>query len=204
MYIPKSFENSKVSDLHDLIEQYNFGTLIVINKNEVEVSHIPVMLDRTKGEHGLLYWHLAKQNKQSILLNGINSVLFIFHGPHSYISPAWYKTSPSVPTWNYAVVHARGIPKKISSSQLSDDLDKFVNHHESLLNTNKEYLIPENYKMKLIEHIDGFHMEITKLEGKFKLGQNRTPQDQQSMLAELSMQNNYSALELAKFIQGLT
>lgn len=201
MYIPASFENKKISELQDFIEQYNFGTLLVINKTEIEVSHVPVMLDRTKGKYGLLYWHLAKQNKQSLLLNGENTILFIFHGPHAYVSPSWYKTSPNVPTWNYAVVHARGIPHPINASQLEDDLEKFVHHHESMLNVNKKYLISKNYKMKLIKHIVGFHMEITQLEGKFKLGQNRSIEDQQSMVAGLlSQENNDSSLALAKFI----
>lgn len=201
MYIPKSFENKNINELHSFIEEYNFGTLLVINNNEIEVSHVPVMLDRNKGEFGLLYWHLAKNNSQTSLLNGKNTVLFIFQGPHAYISPSWYKTSPNVPTWNYTVVHVHGIPKKINHSQLSDDLDKFVNHHESISDTNNKYQIPENYKLKLIEHIEGFHMEITKLDGKFKLGQNRGIEDQQNMLDELLNQtDNSAALDLAKFI----
>lgn len=201
-YLTKPLKaNKNINDLHSFIEKYNFGTLLVINNNEIEASHVPVMLDRGKGKFGLLYWHLAKQNAQTILLNGKNTALFIFQGPHSYISPSWYKTSPNVPTWNYTVVHIQGVPKKISQSQLSDDLDKFVKHHESISNANKEYLIPENYKAKLMEHIDGFHMEITKLEGKFKLGQNRSQEDQQNMLNELLNQpNDSTALDLAKFI----
>src|SRR5579872_1071351 len=109
MYIPDSFENKNIAGLHRFIETYGFATLINYHESGLHVSHVPVMLDKTRGQFGTLIWHLAKLNQHTEVLNGKNSSLCIFHGPHSYISPAWYKTSPNVPTWNYAVVHAYGI-----------------------------------------------------------------------------------------------
>lgn len=204
MYIPKYFENNNINDLLDFIERYNFSTLIAVNNGAVEISHVPVMLDRKKGKLGVLCWHLAKQNKQSLLFNENNQVTFIFQGPHSYISPSWYKTYPNVPTWNYSVVHVYGVPKKITKEELSNDLDKFVSHHESMLEINKKYIIPEDHKTKLLEYIDGFHLEITHIEGKFKLGQNHNSEDQVSVLNELLNQHaNYSALSLAEFIEHI-
>lgn len=201
MYIPKSFENKNIPELHQFIEKYNFATLITYNENGINVSHIPVILNKTQGQFGTLIWHLAKMNDHCKALNEKIQTLCIFHGPHSYISPAWYKTSPNVPTWNYAVVHAHGTPAKVSKEQLSTDLEKLVSHHEALSNTH--YRIPDNHKTKLLEHIDGFHMEITKIEGKFKLGQNRSTEDQKNMLNELlNQQKNSDALELANFIMN--
>jgi transcriptional regulator len=204
MYIPKSFENKNLYELHSFIEKYGFATLISYTEKGLQISHIPIMLDRTKGKFGTLFWHLAGLNEHSKILNDNDKTTCIFHGPHAYISPAWYKTSPNVPTWNYAVVHAQGIPKKISKENLSSDLDKLVSYHESQLNSDKKYIIQVEYKHKLLEHIDGFHMEITQIEGKFKLGQNRHSDDQKYMLSELfKQQNNYDALSLADFIKSL-
>ncbi len=203
MYIPKSFEKNNLEELHRFIEKYGFATLISYHENKLHVSHVPTMLDKNRGQFGTLIWHLAKKNDHCKILNEKINSLCLFHGPHSYISPAWYKTFPNVPTWNYTVVHAEGIPSNVSKEELAVDLEKLVSHHESISNTH--YQIPEHYKTKLLEHIDGFHMEIIKINGKYKLGQNRTVEDQQMMLHELINQHdNPGALALADFISNMT
>lgn len=201
MYIPKSFENKNIDQLHQFMEKFNFATL-VSNSDKPQISHVPVMLDRTQGEFGTLIWHVAKINSHATVLDGNKNSLFIFHGPHAYISPAWYKTVPNVPTWNYAVVHAFGTPERVNKTQLSQDLTQLVNYHESLLNQKENYIIPDSYKEKLLEHIEGFRMEIKKIEGKFKLGQNRSVDDRNGMINGLRNQNNDEAQVLADFIQS--
>jgi len=184
-----------LDQLHQFIETYNFATLINQTKDGVlQVSHVPVMLDRTQGSKGTLAWHLAKKNPQIHALDGGKKALFIFHGPHAYISPRWYETTPAVPTWNYAVVRAQGIPQKISLDQLEQDLSRLLHQYEG-----NNYLIPEAYQAKLKEHIAGFSMEIENLEATFKLGQNRSEADQAGMLVGLSQSEGGSAL--AEFIQ---
>lgn len=200
MYIPKEFENNDLDQLHDLIQTYNFATIISNDKNshEIIVSHIPVMLDTSSGKYGTLFWHMSKQNNHASVLNEESNTLCVFHGPHSYISPHWYESKVNVPTWNYVSVHAHGIPIKISEKDLSNDLDRFVSHHESITRMSKPYMVNDDYKEKLLKGITGFRMEIIKLEGKFKLGQNRSLNDQDSMM--LNLKNNHST-ELANYIQ---
>ncbi|MDR3478265.1 MAG: FMN-binding negative transcriptional regulator [Gammaproteobacteria bacterium] len=183
-----------INQLHQFIEQFNFATLISHVNGKLNVSHIPVMLNRNENTHGMLAWHLAKQNPHARELDGSENALFIFHGPHAYVSPNWYKSSPSVPTWNYAVVHAYGNPKQASHEQLESDLSQMVMQHEG----DSHYSIPDDYQRKLMDHIVGFRMEITKIEGIFKLGQNRSQEDQSGMLAGLQ---SHSAA-LAEFIQS--
>jgi transcriptional regulator len=203
MYIPKSFENKNIEQLHQIIERFNFATLISHNNGEIAVTHIPVMLDRNQGQYGMLFWHVANLNSHSTEFDGSKNALVIFHGPHAYISPTWYKNAPSVPTWNYAAVHAHGIPEVINKEQLADDLTKMVSQHERMLSTNTNYIIPDDYKSKLIEHITGFRMRITRLEGKFKLGQNRSVEDQDGMLQGLRDQNSTDSITLADFISSV-
>jgi transcriptional regulator len=194
MYIPKDFENNNLDQLHQLIEKFNFATIISVNTSgEIVVSHIPVMLDRAKGPNGTLIWHMANQNDHVNMLNDLNMTLCIFHGPHAYISHSWYQSEPSVPTWNYAVVHAHGVPTKASEGELSDDLSRLVLQHESIINR-LHYPIAEDYKSKLIKHITGFRMEITKIEGKYKLGQNRSKEDQHCIKEVLSAQPDSQVL----------
>jgi len=202
IYTPKSFNQTNVSQLHEFIEKFNFATLITHHIGENYVSHVPILLDRNRGQLGTLIWHVAKINPQADAFP-TTKTLCIFHGPHAYISPTWYKMHPSVPTWNYTVVHAEGIAKQTNAEQLEKDLSRLVEHHEKNIELNSPYLIPENYKNKLIEHIVGFHMEITSIQGKFKLGQNRCEEDQQGMLQGLLKQKDDSSHALAHFIQSL-
>jgi len=186
-----------INQLHKFIEQFNFATLVSHDNEELNVSHIPVILNRKQGTQGTLVWHVAKQNPHSRSFDGTKNALFIFHGPHAYISPGWYKSSPSVPTWNYAVIRAYGNPTQVSNEQLASDLSQMVAQHEE----NSNYIIPDDYKLKLIDHIVGFSMEIMRIESTFKLGQNRSQEDRNGMLAGL--QSNSAGSALAEFIQSI-
>lgn len=184
--------------LYEFIEKYNFATLINHHDGKLNISHIPVMLDRDKGDHGTLIWHVSKQNPHACGFDGDKEALFIFNGPHAYISPTWYNSSPNVPTWNYAVVHAHGKPEQVSEKQLADDLTQLVLKYES-----DTYIIPNDYKNKLISHIVGFSMEITKIESTFKLGLNRSIKDQEGILEGLRNNPDTDQLSLADLMQSL-
>ena len=99
-------------------------------------------------------------------------------------------------------MHAQGIPKAISKEELAEDLTELVNQHEALVSNGRNYSIPDDYKLKLIKHITGFRMEITRIEGKFKLGQNRSIEDQQGMLEGLRRQSDLESIALADFIEA--
>lgn len=192
-------KTTNINQLHQFMEQFNFCTLVSHSNEELNVSHVPVVLHRAKGLYGTLDWHVAKQNPHAKIFDGNKKTLCIFHGPHAYISPRWYRSSPNVPTWNYAIVHAYGSPKKISNEELSSDLLKMIIQYEG----NSNYIIPDDYKLKLMDHIIGFSMEITKIESLFKLGQNRSQEDQHGMLLGLQQQSNKTDLALAEFIQSM-
>ena len=105
-------------------------------------------------------------------------VLCIFHGPHGYISPSWYVDPGNVPTWNYAVVHAHGRAKLIRDTEgIEAILSKLVERHESQFENPWHYELPEEARVKLIKAIIGFEIEISSIEGKFKLSQNRSAPD---------------------------
>lgn len=201
MYTPKPFNITDISRLHDFIENYPFATLISQKNQDFDVTHVPVLLDRTQGEKGTLSWHVAKANPHATAFDELKSALLIFQGPHAYISHTWYKTIPSVPTWNYAVVYAYGEPTKVSHECLSADLSKMMSAFEE---STPETSVPfESYKSAQLDHIVGFRMEISRIEGKFKLGQNRSPEDQEGMLQGLCQTNTPAGVDLEEFIQGM-
>lgn len=190
-------QQTNLTELHQFIEQFNFATLISHNNGELDISYVPVTLNPHEGLHGTLSFHLGKQNPHSEKLHDNKNTVCIFHGPHAYISPRWYKSSPNVPTWNYAVVHAHGNPQQIHSEQLAEDLAQMVKQHEG----DSNYIIPEDYQLKLMGRIIGFRMQITKIENIFKLGQNRSKADQDGMREGLYNQDNNIGLALAEFMK---
>jgi transcriptional regulator len=104
----------------------------------------------------------------------------VFHGPHAYISPTWYTERPAVPTWNYAVVHAIGTPTVIDDQRrLAEIIDETLGTFEpALRDAAADGYLPEAYRAPLLKAIVGFEMPIERLDGKFKLGQNRSAEDQ--------------------------
>src|SRR6187455_2668099 len=105
MYTPAAFAENDLTKLHDAIERYSFGMLITQENGAPVGTHIPFLLDRNGGPNGCLIGHMARANEQWKHADG-STVLAVFSGPHTYISPTWYEAANTVPTWNYVAVHA--------------------------------------------------------------------------------------------------
>src|SRR5579864_4086075 len=107
MYIPAHFRETRLNVLHALIREHSFGTLVSHVNGQLFATQLPFLLDPTRGANGTLMAHMARANPHWQQLPRSES-LAIFQGPHAYISPAWYVSEETVPTWNYSVVHAYG------------------------------------------------------------------------------------------------
>ncbi|MGA2593991.1 MAG: FMN-binding negative transcriptional regulator, partial [Bryobacteraceae bacterium] len=118
--------------------------------------------------------------------DGRESAVIVFRGPHSYISPTWYSKPEAVPTWNFAVVHATGKPKPVTDPKaIHDFLARLIQKFEGKDSAYDFAKLPESYTSSLIAGVIGFEMQIDLLEGKFKLGQDRSDQDKQAILKNL-------------------
>jgi transcriptional regulator len=187
LYIPKPQRVDDRRFLHDFMEEFAFVDLVTVAP-ALRITHIPVFLDRSSGPYGTIHGHISRQNPQSATFDGHHTGVIVFHGPHGYISPAWYaKTGNVVPTWNFAVVHATGKLRPVDGKkELNDLLARLIAKFESYQGTNYDFSkIDDTYKYGLMGGIIGFEMEIELLEGKFKLGQDRSPDDKQSLLNKL-------------------
>ncbi|UQA61186.1 FMN-binding negative transcriptional regulator [Polyangium aurulentum] len=186
MYLPKVFREDDRDRLHDLVAAHDFGTLIVPHEDGVEISHVPFVLDR---EGGLLRTHVARTNSIWQKAIAAQSVVAVFQGPHGYVSARWYeKPERQVPTWNYAVVHAHGRAQgPMPRDELRALLDDLVAIHERGAPSpwSTAELAPE-FLDGLMEGIVGLSIRIERLEGKFKLSQNRSPEDQQRVMRALA------------------
>ena len=202
MYVPPSFAVSDGRILESFISRYGFATLITSSSAGVIASHIPITL-RKRGDANCLIGHVARANNQWRTFDGHAEALAIFHGPHAYVSPTWYVTSPVVPTWNYAAVHVYGKPvasadRDFTRAALVDLVAKYEGTRGNPWRA--EGLAPDVFD-KFASAIVAFEMPIERIEGKFKLGQNRSREDRAGMLAGLEGDGTSDAELLARFIR---
>ncbi len=199
MYVPQHFLVSDRAAMHELIDHHAFGLLVTASDELPFATHLPFALRRGEGEHGTLYAHMARANPQWQAFAGGNQALAIFQGEHGYISPAWYGEPESVPTWNYRAVHAYGTPRIIDGDdEVRRVLDELVEIHESPRSGRWSMEgVSEEYLARMRRGIVAFAMPIERLEGKFKLSQNRPPADREHVMQVLSASSRHGDRELA-------
>jgi transcriptional regulator len=187
LYIPKPHRVEDRRFLHDFMDEFSFVDLVTAAPTP-RITHIPVWLDREAGRFGTIHGHLSRQNPQTESFDGRQQAVIVFRGPHGYISPMWYAKTEAVPTWNFAVVHATGKLRPVTERKdLNDLLTRLIRKFENYEGTGYDFAkIPDGYKYGLMGGIIGFEMEIEQLEGKFKLGQERSPTDRESLLRNLA------------------
>src|SRR5713226_7446015 len=202
MYIPKAFREDDINTLHAFIREYSFAALITQQDGVPFASHLPFLLDTERGPYGILLAHMARANPQWHDFNSAQEVLVIFQGPHAYISPSWYEVELSVPTWNYAVVHAYGLPRLIEDrEELYNLLKILIQTHEAQFEKPWPFQLSDDYLQKMMRGIVGFEIEITRLEGKFKLSQNRTETERENVIAALQESSDtFAVAELMRSV----
>ena len=169
MYLPRAFREEDLSTLQAFMQQYSFATLITQHDGVPFASHLPVLLRPHDGPYGMLVGHMARANPQWRDFTVGQDALVIFHGPHVYVSPSWYGVHPSVPTWNYAVVHAYGRPQVIDDNAvLYEVLQELVRTFEAPSPKPWAFDLPDEYLQSMMQGIVGFTMPITRLEGKLR------------------------------------
>ena len=203
MYIPKHFELTDTTTMHDLMRQFSFATIVSVLEGVPFATHMPVVVRPELGEFGTLRTHIARANPQWNSFSSKSEILVIFQGDHTYISPKWYKTHPSVPTWNYVTVHAYGRPKIVEEPELVRELlDELIGSYEGSEGWNSSHL-SERYMDGMMCGIVAFEVEITRLEGKMKLSQNRSEADRQGVVAALATSVSPDDQAIAAKMHGL-
>ncbi|MDB5337923.1 MAG: paiB [Planctomycetaceae bacterium] len=197
MYVPSSFAETDREKLHDFVEQHSFGLLVTHRKETSLASHLPFLLDRQAGPQGTLIGHLARANSQ---WEGDDQaeVLTIFSGPHAYISPTWYAEELVVPTWNYIAVHVYGRVTWIHNpTELLEIVKDSVQFYEQSLPQPWQLDAPAEFIEKLLKQIVGFRIEITRMEGKWKLNQNHPAERRERVIQALSQRSDDNSQGIA-------
>jgi transcriptional regulator len=174
LYVPELFRVDDGERLLEFMGRNGFATLVSSGAAGLHVSHVPLVAERDGSGAVRLLGHVARANPQWQALEQAADVLAIFHGPHGYVSPGWYESHPAVPTWNYAVVHAHGTARLMDEAELHELLIALSSKYEShRLRPWKMSALPAAYVSGMLAQIVGFEIEVQRLEGKFKLSQNR-------------------------------
>jgi transcriptional regulator len=204
MYSPAYNRIEDRAELLEFMRANNFVLLVTGTGGELHASHLPAQV-RAEGQHIVLDMHMAKNNPQWREFFD-DEVMVVFSGPHAYVSPRWYEEKERVPTWNYAAVHAYGIPKLID-----DRAAKHANQRSLVAMLDPQWLpkfdaLRPQYVEQMLEGIVNFEIAVTRLETRWKLSQNRSRREQELIAAELeksarSEERDLAALTLRHLVE---
>ena len=202
MYIPAHFAERDLEKLHEAIERYSFATLVSSAAGELIASHLPLLLNRTSGPHGTLVGHMARANPQWRDAAG-QQVLALFSGPHAYISPTWYQATQVVPTWNYVAVHAFGrLELMEEAAEVEALLKRMVDIYEADQSEPWTLVEPGEFVARMLKQIVAFRIPIDRLEGKWKLNQNRPAEQRERVIEVLAQRNDENSQAIARLMSG--
>ncbi|MGA8212294.1 MAG: FMN-binding negative transcriptional regulator [Candidatus Sulfotelmatobacter sp.] len=202
MYIPEYFRVRDHEDAIKFMRANPFAILISSTDAGPFATHLPLFVRAEKvAEKVVLRGHVAKANPHWRYLEQQPQCLTIFHGPHAFVSPSNYATRESVPTWNYGAVHLYGNAQVFSSPEALQGM-----LHELIQTFDPAYAsqwasLDEGYRERMLRLIVGFEIEVTKLEAKFKLNQNRTREDQENVIASLEKADDTAVSGVARLMK---
>ena len=205
MHTPKKFRQENVEELIALVQSCPFASLVVNSDEGVDAMHLPMVLKQCESKL-FLQGHIAKANSVWKKLISGSQVLAIFNGPNCYISPNHYPTkmidSKAVPTWNYVVVHCKGLVSfKHDPDWLYVHISELTDAHES--GANKPWAVsdaPADYIEKMLSAIVGVEIEVNSIVGKWKLSQNQVPENQKGVVTGLSESDDPMAKQIAALV----
>jgi transcriptional regulator len=185
LYIPEHFRVREQETTIVFMQANPFAILISQTAEGPFATHLPLVI-RQNDEQVILRGHVAKANPHWRYLKSQPQALVIFHGPHAYVSTTNYLAHENVPTWNYGAVHAYGETRVFAEpEQLLLVLHDLIGTFEARYSEQWAEL-SQAYRERMLSHIVGFEIAVTKIEAKFKLSQNRSKQEQENVIASLS------------------
>jgi transcriptional regulator len=190
VYLPPAFRQDSIDVLHDSIRQSGLATLVTLTTDGLIASHVPLLLESEPPPYGTLIGHLARPNPQA--RGAAGEALAIFLGPDAYITPSWYatkrETGKVVPTWNYVAIHAAGpIDFFDDPDRLLDVVTRLTERHEGARTAPWAVSdAPADFVQGMLKGIVGFSIRITRLQGKWKMSQNRPEADRAGVVAGLA------------------
>ncbi len=205
MYSPAHFKIEDRAELTAFMRRHSFASIVTLDGQMPHATHMPVLVREAEGPHGTLVTHMARANPEWRHFANGEEVLVMFTGPHAYISPAWYATQPAVPTWNYTAVHAYGRPRLVEDpAHFAAMLADLIEFYESPRTNRWPGQMPDDFRDRLMAGIVGIEIDVTRIEGKFKLSQNRSEADKAGVITALSGSEDAMDREVARLMRQTT
>jgi transcriptional regulator len=211
MYQPPHFREDRVAVQHGLIRQFPLGLLVTAGPGGLLANPAPFVLYEDEGERGLLRVHLARANPQLRELAAVSECLVVFQGPQEYVTPSWYatkrETGKVVPTWNYATVHVHGRPTVIEDAawlrRQVDDLTAMAEGYRPAKWQVDD--APADFVTAQLKGIAGVEIPIDRIEGKWKVSQNRPVADREGVVEGLRSESREAMATLVDaYLRGGT
>ena len=200
MYVPAAFAETDTAKLHEFMRRHGFAVLTSQGVGGLFASHLPLLFDAEVGPHGHLMGHMARANPQWRDVRG--EVMAVFSGPHAYVSPSWYEEEGTVPTWNYVAVHAHGAFHPVEDRDgLLDILRRSVMAYESPRPEPWAFDESAPHVETMLKAIVGFRIEISRLEGKWKLNQNHSEERRRRVIRALEARPDDDSQEIAAIMK---
>lgn len=197
MYIPGYYREEDRQKILAFLKRNNFAALVTFDGEKPIATHTPVEV--VESENGwTIYGHLSRANPQKKTFDG-REALLIFQGAHTYISGRWY-TEVDVPTWDYMIVHVYGTVREIQGDELYFVLSRLVQHQESNTSYRLEGL-PQDMVQKEIRGVFGFAMDVTRIDGGYKLSQGKTEEERANIVNELEKRGDDDSKVIAEAIR---
>lgn len=203
MYIPVDFQEENSEELLRFMQAHPLGTVISATAvTEPCASHLPCLVKHVEGEW-ILEFHIARENPQTAWLKNGKITLVIFNGPNAYVSSSVYG-HPNVPTWNYQAVHVHGLAEPMTEQELTAHLIESVAFFEAQRPQPLDLkTLPPDMLKAYQQDIAGFRIRSYKLEGAYKLSQNRNHADYNRIVSDLASSSHQQAQEIAETMQQL-
>jgi len=208
MYVPKMFREEDAEALHAAMREIGAAAVIGQGPDGMVATHVPVELDTSAGGNGVIRCHFAKPNPHAATIESDGELLVIFQGPQGYVTPNWYpskhQTGKAVPTWNYVAIHAYGTATTYDDREkLKAHLAALTNHFEnSYAAPWKIEDAPDGFIDDMCRAIVGIEIEITRLEGKWKMSQNKSVTDARGVVNGLRAQGGDTSIAIADLIEA--
>jgi transcriptional regulator len=201
MYIPAFNTFTDGQEVISFMQRYSFATIVTTVNRIPEATHLPFLV-KQENNKVLLLSHFAKANPQSAEIIDKTS-LVIFTEPHAYISPKYYEKEENVPTWNYIAVHAYGKAQLIEQEDKKAELLKHTIEYYDAGYLQQWGKLTDHYRSKMMKGIVAFEIEVTDMQAKKKLSQNRSEKERENIVNSLGNSSDTNELEIAAYMKKL-
>lgn len=198
MYIPKFFLEENEERILAFMQRFNFATLVTSENDFPTATHLPFIIEK-RDEKIILSAHMAKANAHWKQLD--RETLTIFHEPHAYVSPLLYGEMPNVPTWNYIAVHAYGRAKIAAEAETLALVEKQVAVFDPAYFETEWKKIPGEYKTNLAKGVVAFEIDVSDLQAKKKLNQNKTGKTAENVIEAFEKSDDENQKLIAEYMK---